>query len=80
MRSYARIKNVVSAKQNPCGQLLERWDLPEGLIIWSKHACFGGAVSFHEHRYETFDVTMRFAIYAPSRRVLDPADAQEQQG
>ena len=54
--------------------------MPEGLITLSKHSCFGGAVSFHEHRYETFDVTMRFAIYAPSRRVLDPADAQEQQG
>jgi hypothetical protein len=46
--------------------------LPEGLITLSKHSCFGGTVSFHEHRYETFDVTMRFVIYAPSRRVLDP--------
>lgn len=80
MRSYARIKNVVIAKQNPCGQLLERWDLPEGLIIWSKHACFSGAVSFHEHRSKTCDLTMRLAVYAPPRRVLDPAVAQEEQG
>jgi hypothetical protein len=54
--------------------------LPEGLITLSKHACFGGAVSFREHRSETCDVTMRFAVYAPSRRVLDPAVAQEEQG
>jgi hypothetical protein len=54
--------------------------LPEGLITLSKHACFGGVVSFREHRSETCDVTMRFAVYAPSRRVLDPAVAQEEQG
>jgi S-formylglutathione hydrolase len=39
--------------------------LPEDLITLSKHACFGGAVSFHEHRSETCDATMRFAVYAP---------------
>ena len=53
--------------------------MPEGLITLSKHACFGGAVSFHEHRSETCHVTMRFAVYAPPRRVLDPAVAQEEQ-
>ncbi len=37
--------------------------MPEGLITLSKHACFGSAVSFHEHRSETRDVTMRFAVY-----------------
>lgn len=79
MRSYTRIKNVVIAQLNPCGQLLGRRDLPEGLITLSKHARFGGAVSFHEHRSETCDVTMRFAVYAPPRRVLDPAVAQEEQ-
>ena len=54
--------------------------MPEGLITLNEHACFGGAVSFHEHRSETCDVTMRFAAYAPPRRVLDLAVAQEQQG
>ncbi len=54
--------------------------MPEGLITLSKHACFSGAVSFHEHRSETCHVTMRFAVYAPPRRVLDPAVAQEEQG
>ena len=55
--------------------------MPEGLITLSKHSCFGGAVSFQEHRSETCgDVTMRFAVYAPPRRVLDPAVAQEEQG
>ena len=53
---------MVIAKQNPCGQLLERWDLPEGLNIWSKHTCFGGAVSFHEHRSKTCDLTVHFAV------------------
>ena len=50
MRSHAQIENVVIAKQSPCGRLLGRRDLPEGLITSNKHACFGGAVSFHEHR------------------------------
>ena len=54
--------------------------MPEDLITLSKHACFGGAVSFHEHRYETCDVAMHFAVYAPPRRVLDPAVAQEELG
>ena len=52
--------------------------MPEGLSTLNKHACFGGAVSFHEHRSETCDVTMRFAVYAPSRRVFDPAVPQEE--
>ena len=73
MRSSARIKNVVIAKQNPGGQLLGRCDFPEALITLSKRACFGGGGSFHEHCSETCDVTMRFADYAPPRRVLDPA-------
>ena len=54
--------------------------MSEVLITLSKHACFGGAVSFHEHRCETCDVAMRFAVYAPPRRVLDPAVVQEEQG
>ena len=29
--------------------------MPEDLITLSKHACFGGAVSFNEHRSETCD-------------------------
>ena len=53
--------------------------MPEGLITLNEHACFGGAVSFNEHRSETCDVTMCFAVYAPPRRVLDPAVAQEKQ-
>jgi hypothetical protein len=54
--------------------------LAEGLITLNEHACFGGAVSFHEHRSETCNVTMRFAVYASPRRVHDPAVAQEEQG
>ena len=54
--------------------------MPEGLITFSKHACFGSAVSSQEHRSETCDATMRFAVYAPPRRVLDPAVAQVEQG
>ena len=54
--------------------------MAEGLITLNEHACFGGAVSFHEHRSETCDVTMRFAVYAPPQRVLGPALAQEEQG
>ena len=54
--------------------------MPEGLITLNKHVCVGGAVSFHEHRSETCDVTMRFAAYAPPRRVLDLAVAQEPHG
>jgi hypothetical protein len=53
--------------------------LPEDLITLSKHACFSGAVSFHEHRSETCDVTMRFVVYTPPRRVLNPAVTQEEQ-
>ena len=75
-----QIENVIVAQQSPRGQLLGRRDLPGGLTTSNKHACFGGAVSFHEHRSETCDVTMRFAVYAPPRRVLDPAIAQEQHG
>jgi hypothetical protein len=54
--------------------------LPEGLITLNKHACLSGAVTFHRRRSETCDLTMYFAVYAPIRRVLDPAVAQEQQG
>jgi hypothetical protein len=39
--------------------------LPAALIALSKHACFGSAVSSHQHRSETCDATMRFAVYAP---------------
>ncbi len=49
--------------------------MPEDLITLSKHACFGGAVSFHEHRSETCDVTMRFAVYArrPGESSIPPS-------
>lgn len=70
---------MVIAKQNPRGRLLGRRGLPEGFITLSKHACFGDAVGFHEHRSETYDVTMCFAVYAPRRRILDPAVSQEEQ-
>ena len=53
--------------------------MPENLIILSKHACFSGAASFHEHRSEPCDVKMRFVVYASPRRVLDPAVIQEEQ-
>ena len=53
--------------------------MPADLITLSKHACFGGAVSFHVHRSETCEATMRFAVYAPPPRALDPAVAQEEQ-
>jgi hypothetical protein len=53
--------------------------LTENLITLSKHACFSGAVSFHEDRSETCDVTMRFVVYTPPPRVLDPAVTQEEQ-
>ena len=53
--------------------------MPKAFITLSKHACFGGAVSFYEHRSETCDVTMRFADYASPRRSFDPAVAQEEQ-
>ncbi len=46
--------------------------MSENLITLSKHACFGGAVSFHEHRSETCDATMRFAVYAPPQAAERP--------
>src|SRR5919205_759459 len=30
-----------------------------------EHACFGGAVSFHEHHSSACDAAMRFAAYVP---------------
>jgi hypothetical protein len=51
--------------------------LPEDLITLSKHGCCSGVVSFHEHRSETCDVTMRFVVCTPPLRVLDPAVTQE---
>jgi hypothetical protein len=54
--------------------------LPAYFSTLRKRACFGGAVSIHEYRSETCDATMRFAVYALPRRVLDPAVAQEEQG
>jgi S-formylglutathione hydrolase len=46
--------------------------LPKNLTTLSKHACFGGAVSFHEHSSETCDATMRFAVFAPPRAAERP--------
>ena len=54
--------------------------MPEGFITLNKHDCFCGAVSFHEHRSETCDATMCFAVFTPPRRSFDPAVAQEEQG
>ena len=46
--------------------------MSEDVITLSKHACFGGTVSFHEHRSETCDATMRFAVYAPPQAAERP--------
>ena len=62
MRSNARNRNMVIAKQAPCGQLLRRRGLFGGLIAMSKHVRFGDAVTFHEHRSETRDLTMCLAV------------------
>ena len=53
---------MVIAKQAPCGQLLRRRGLFGGLIAMSKHVRFGDAVTFHEHRSETRDLTMCLAV------------------
>ena len=35
------------------------------LTTLGEHACFGGAVSFHEHHSDSCDAAMRFAVYVP---------------
>lgn len=35
------------------------------LSTLSEHACFGGTVSFHEHRSEECAATMRFSVFVP---------------
>ena len=42
------------------------------LTTLSEHRCFGGVVSFHEHRSEACDATMRFGIYAPPQAAEGP--------
>ncbi len=42
------------------------------LTTSSTHRCFGGTVSFHEHRSEACDATMRFAVYAPPQASEGP--------
>ncbi len=42
------------------------------LTTLSEHRCFDGVVSFHEHRSEACDATMRFAIYAPPQAAEGP--------
>jgi S-formylglutathione hydrolase len=46
--------------------------LPEDLITLNEHVCYGGAMSFHEHRSETCDATMRFSVYAPLQAAERP--------
>ncbi len=46
--------------------------MPEDLITLSKHACFGGAVSFHEHRSSSCDAAMRFAAFVPPQAAEGP--------
>jgi len=46
--------------------------LPEDLITLNEHVCYGGAMSFHEHRSETCDATMRFSVYAPPQAAERP--------
>ncbi|QIN78133.1 S-formylglutathione hydrolase [Rubrobacter marinus] len=38
----------------------------------SEHRSFGGAVTFHEHRSEACDATMRFSVYAPPQAAEGP--------
>ena len=37
-----------------------------------EHACFGGTVSFHEHRSSACDGAMRFAVYTPPQAADGP--------
>ena len=46
--------------------------MPEDLITLNEHVCYGGAMSFHEHRSETCDATMRFSVYAPPQAAERP--------
>lgn len=46
--------------------------IPYSVETLSEHRCFDGKVSFHEHRSETCDATMRFAVYAPPQAAEGP--------
>ena len=46
--------------------------MPEDLITLNEHVCYGGAMSFHEHRSETCDATMRFSVYVPPQAAERP--------
>ena len=43
-----------------------------GLNTLGEHACFGGAVSFHEHHSSACDAAMRFAVYTPPQAAEGP--------
>ena len=45
------------------------------LTTLGEHRCFGGTVSFREHRSEVCDATMRFAVYAPPQAESGPVPA-----
>jgi S-formylglutathione hydrolase len=45
------------------------------LTTLSEHRCFDGTVSFHEHRSETCDAPMRFAVYVPPQAAEGPVPA-----
>ncbi len=46
--------------------------MAQSLSTLSEHACFGGVVSFHEHRSESCDAPMRFAVYLPPQATAGP--------
>ncbi len=46
--------------------------MAQPLRTLGEHACFGGVVSFHEHRSESCDAPMRFAVYLPPQATATP--------
>jgi S-formylglutathione hydrolase len=46
--------------------------LAQSLSTLSEHTCFGGVVSFHEHRSESCNAPMRFAVYLPPQATAGP--------
>lgn len=46
--------------------------MPDELTTLSEHACFGGTTSLHEHRSESCDAPMRFAVYTPPQAASGP--------
>ncbi len=45
------------------------------LTTLGQHRCFDGTVSFHDHRSESCDATMRFAVYVPPQATEGPVPA-----